>query len=362
MKKRELLWRLDENRIPYAILKISENTRIVAVERGGRVFGPFRGEDAEGLFWVSEKLKDAGQASELFGGSDWNVGGDRLWFGPEIRYSVRDRKRFWETLHTPEGIDPGHYKLNAYETQARIWQRLELKRADEKDGTAKLDVSRDIAAAENPLRELKEYGNLMENVSFCGYRQRICLEGEGEAVEAWNLLQVNAGGNVYIPMYRPEAGADYYEPAAGYEKVLEKGVLLRATGRDRYKTGYRAASVTGRIGYACEWEGTPCLLIRNFPNDPAGLYEEEPPLKPGVHGFSVHVYNDGGNSGGFAEIECTLPAVLGSSGRAKSDDIISTWIFAGDIEPLGQIARILLGSDEIFAGFPGKAVISVSQA
>lgn len=362
MRKRELLRKLDENRIPYAVLEISEDAQIVAVQRGGRIFGPFRGEEAEGLFWISEKLEDKGQASELLGGSDWNVGGDRLWFGPEIRYSVRDRERFWETLHTPEEIDPGHYKLSGNGTRVQLCQRIEMKRADGKGGAVKLDVSRNIAAAGNPLRELEEYGKLMENVRFCGYSQRVCLAGEGESVEAWNLLQVNAGGNIYVPMYCPEAGEDYYEPAAEYEKVLEKGVLLRATGRNRYKVGYRAASVTGRLGYACEWEGKPCLLIRNFPNDPAGLYEEEPPLKPGVHGFSVHVYNDSGSSGGFAEIECTLPAVLGSSGRDRSDDMISTWIFTGDISALEHIARTLLGNGGIFAGFPDGTITSAFRA
>lgn len=346
MKKKELLKRLQDNQIPYMVLQISEDVQIVIVQRGGRIFGPFK-EEGEELFWSSEKLSSARQASELLRGSDWNIGGDRLWFGPEIRYSVSDRTRFWDTLHTPETIDPGNYILDIHGSQAILKQRIEMERADTGKGTVKLNVSRSITASENPLRELKDYDKLMENVRFCGYRQRICLNGMGEAAEGWNLLQVRAGGNIYIPMYQAEAGVNYYEPVGEYERFLDNGVLLKATGRNRYKVGYRAALVTGRLGYACEWDGIPCLLIRSFPNDPSGIYEEEPPLMPGTQGFSVHVYNDDGNSGGFSEIECTLPAISGCSGRESSDDIISTWIFTGDSGALQRIAGIMLGTNDM---------------
>lgn len=347
MKKRELLKRLQDNQIPYMVLRISEDAQIVIVQRGGRVFGPFCGEDGEGLFWASEKLNDARQALELLNSSDWNIGGDRLWFGPEIRYSVSDRTHFWDTLHTPEAIDPGNYILNINDSQAILEQRIEMERADGDKGAVKLNVSRSITASENPLRELKDYDRLMENVRFCGYRQRICLNSEGEAVEGWNLLQVHGGGNIYIPMYQVETGTNYYEPAGEYERCLDNGILLKATGCNRYKVGYRAALVTGRLGYVCEWDKAPCLLIRSFPNDPSGIYEEEPPHMPGIHGFSVHVYNDDGNSGGFSEIECTLPAISGNSGRDSSDDIISTWIFTGDSKALRHIGRVMLGTDDI---------------
>lgn len=347
MKKKELLKRLQGNHIPYMVLKISEDAQIVIVQRGGRIFGPFRKEEGEGLFWTSEKLNDEQQALELLKGSDWNIGGDRLWLGPEIRYSVSDRTRFWETLHTPEAIDPGNYMLSISDSRAILKQRVEMERADGDRGGIKLNMSRSIEASGNPLRELKDYDRLMENVKFCGYRQRICLDGEGEAVEGWNLLQVYGGGNIYIPMYQAEAGTDYYEPAGEYERFLDNGILLKATGRNRYKVGYKAALVTGRLGYSCKWDEDPCLLIRSFPNDPSGVYEEEPPLMPGIHGFSVHVYNDDGNSGGFSEIECTLPAILGNSGRNSSDDIISTWIFTGAAEALQRIAKVMLGMNDV---------------
>ena len=60
----------------------------------------------------------------------------------------------------------------------------------------------------------------------------------------------------------------------------------------RLPTG--SAAITGRLAYACKWNGRACLLVRSFPNEPSGFYEEEPPLQPGGRGFSVHVYNDGG--------------------------------------------------------------------
>ena len=76
------------------------------------------------------------------------------------------------------------------------------------------------------------------------------------------------------------------------------------------------------------------------------IHDEEP--RPGVRGFSVHVYNDGGPDHGFAEIECSLPAVLGEYGRSSCMDTIATWIYVGKEENLKRIGKILLGCEVEF--------------
>lgn len=76
------------------------------------------------------------------------------------------------------------------------------------------------------------------------------------------------------------------------------------------------------------------------------IHDEEP--QPGVRGFSVHVYNDGGPDHGFAEIECSLPAVLGEYGRPSCMDTIATWIYVGKEENLKRIGKILLGCEVEF--------------
>lgn len=202
-----------------------------------------------------------------------------------------------------------------------------------------MKVERFLTPCADPLREKKNLSGL----KFYGYTQTIKIEGKGCCAEPWSLLQVVPEGRIYIPMYNPTADVDYYEPAAPFETVGEKNVTLVATGKNRYKVGYKAADVTGRIGYFCSWDSQSCLIIRNFPNDPSGRYEEEPPLIPGEKGFSIHIYNDSGEISGFAELECSMPAVGSEGQRSEAIDRIDTWIIKGNAEEIAAAAEILVG-------------------
>ncbi len=348
MEKEQLLERFQENEEKYVILSIGQEAEIVVTQRGGRVYGPFTKAGNESLFWVTDRLQDPKEAGRFLKSREWNTGGDRLWIGPEIRYSVADRNRFWETLHTPEAIDPGNYIMEEEGNQIKLSQEITLRAVGEDMGETRLDIRRFLFAAPNPLRSCGDFDALMEDVDFCGYLQRVCIQGTGKEAEGWSLLQVKPGGTVYIPMYYPIRGIDYYEPAAEFEKLENWGVRLRATGRNRYKAGYPAAYVTGRLGYSCLWNKEPCLLIRNFPSEPSAFYEEEPPALPGINGFGVHVYNDGNTSNGFSELECNLPGISGKTGREKSDDMIATWIFTGEPDRLERIAGRLLGVHRLY--------------
>lgn len=349
MTKNTLYERMRESGMRYKEISIGEKISAVVMERGGRVLGIFQEGKGENLLWTNPLLDNEESAGEMLKGNMWNTGGDRLWVGPEIRYSVSDRRRFWETLHTPESIDPGSYTLEERDGDCILRQRLCISEKDGGCGKAMLEVERHIRECKNPLRESEAFEEIMEGVEYAGYEQILDLSGEGTSVEGWNLLQVNSGGCVYIPMYYPCRGTDYYEPARKFETLLSNAVMLKATGSDRYKVGYKAAYVTGRIGYACIWNGVPCLIIRNFPNDPSGLYEEEPPLDQGNKGFSIHIYNDNGNPPSFTELECNLPAIMGSQ-RKKCSEIISTWIFCGNKVQLQEIGKRLLGIGDLKFG------------
>lgn len=346
MTKELLYERMRENGIPCKQIKTGENTCVIVIERGGRIIGFFQDGMSENLFWTSPLLNDKNAAAILLSGNEWNIGGDRLWFGPEIRYSVADRNRFWETLHTPESIDPGNYRMAEKDGRCILSQEMDIEEKNGNKERASLKIERYILACPNPLRELEQYEWIMHGVSFSGYQQILDLEGEGASIEGWNLLQVNPGGNVYIPMYQPCRGVDYYEPACKYEMLLENAVMLKATGNNRYKVGYKSASTVGRIAYACRWNDQDCLIVRNFPNDPSGFYGEEPPHLFGEKGFSIHVYNDNGNPPSFTELECSIPSILGGR-RKRSSDVISTWVFTGKRQQLRMIGKILLGTNEL---------------
>ena len=343
MEKRQLLGALSANGIPWERVSIGGGMEVILSQYGGRIYGPYpESMDGDGLFWVRPAALDGAALGDMVKEQIWNCGGDRLWIGPEIRYSVSDRTRFWETLHTPEAIDPGTWKLRG----GRMAQELHLRAVGLEPGEVTFRMEKEVGASADPLRELGLEPDLTQGLFYCGFYQRIRFSGAGSAVEPWSLLQVKPGGTILIGMNVPAQGVDYYEPAAPFERVLPWGVALRSTGCNRYKVGYKAAQVTGRLGYLCRWGGESCLLVRSFRCDPSGEYREEPPQTPGVHGFAVHVYNDGnGGKEGFSEIECSLPAVFGPNGRESCDETIQTWIYRGSETQVSAIARILLGAD-----------------
>ncbi|MBN1836135.1 MAG: hypothetical protein JW820_09820, partial [Spirochaetales bacterium] len=78
---------------------------IVVSAYGGRIFGPFVG--AESLGWLSPLFGDPEGFRAAVAAGAWNLGGERLWLAPELRYCVRDRKRFLESYTVQPAMDPG---------------------------------------------------------------------------------------------------------------------------------------------------------------------------------------------------------------------------------------------------------------
>jgi hypothetical protein len=96
-------------------------------------------------------------------------------------------------------------------------------------------------------------------------------------------------------------------------------------------------------------DGQAYLLVRHFFNNPSAPYLEEPPQLPGVKGKSLHVYNDGGQFGGFGELEVNGQAIGGATGRSESTDQFVMWLFVGESKYLQEIARHLLGINVDFS-------------
>ncbi|MEG0750652.1 MAG: DUF6786 family protein [Oscillospiraceae bacterium] len=347
MKLKQITTALDVEGIKYKMLDAGGGKSIVVTERGGRIFGVYTGEEDEGIFWVPQCFEDTKLFADYLESGAWNMGGDRIWIAPELQFSVKDRKKFWETLKTPTAVDPGNWHLTEENDGVVLRQDLRLQAAVIAQGEISLSVKRTVRRAENPLRKRSDFSNLMDGLNYSGYEQLLEISGSGDssiAAECWNLLQVIPGGNIYIPMYTPSRGVDYYEPATNFETLTERCVTLKSTGINRYKVGYKAADVMGRIAYAFRRkDDCCCLLVRNFPNNPSALYREEPPLMEGENGFSVHVYNDDGNSGSFTEIECNLQSIGVPTGYSLSADRVSTWVFYGMEDKLNAVAQRLLG-------------------
>ena len=331
----------------YEILTVGDGWQVIVSRHGGHVFGPFSDSAPEGIFWIPEAVKDADRYKELIDRKTWNIGGDRVWIAPEIQFNITDRSHFRETLSTPKTIDPGSYRMARAGDAVHLNMELDLESYNTASGSLHADLHRMIHMAPNPLRKLPAYEELMEGLSYCGFEELIDLKVSGDPgiyAESWDLLQIRPTGTLFIPMYQPVRGTDHYEPAGDHESVCENGICLRITGDSRYKIAYRSAVLTGRFGYLADSDtDSSVLIIICYPNNPSAMYSEEPPLIEGDTGYSIHVYNDDGNSGGFAEMECNMLTVGAPTGFDHASDRLTKWIFTGNKEKLKETARILLG-------------------
>lgn len=345
--KNQIIRALEACRIPYEILSVGDGWQILISQHGGHVYGPFSDSCPAGIFWAPEVFRDPADFQKLVESRNWNTGGDRVWISPEIQFNITDRTHFRETLKQPSIMDPGYYSMMRRGEMVYLRQMLSLKSYNTVTGEMYFDFRRMISAAKNPLRKLSFYDELMQGISYCGYEQVLDLQAQSEEdifAESWDLLQIRPSGTLYIPMYKPVRGTDHYESAGEHEVLTEHGVCLRITGDSRYKIAYRSAVLTGRFGYLADSDtDESCLLIINYPNNPSCMYAEEPPEMPGERGYSIHIYNDDGNSGGFAEMECNLQTIGKPTGLNHSIDRVTKWIFSGKTEGLKEIADVLLG-------------------
>jgi hypothetical protein len=343
----KILQTFDDCGMKYERIAIGEGWDIVVTEHGGHVFGPFSEEYPKGLFWIPESVYEPEKYKKLIDERIWNIGGDRVWIAPEIQFNITDRWHFRETLNTPKTIDPGDFSMSRSGEAVVLKQSLDLNSYNTVTGTVHVDFERRIQKAENPLRKLPDYSDLMRGVSYCGFEQVLDLKAESAQdiyAESWDLLQIRPRGILYIPMYRTLRGTDHYEPVGEHEYPAGRGICLKITGESRYKIAYKSAVLTGRFGYlADEKNGKSYLIIINYPNNPSAMYSEEPPLIEGDTGYSIHVYNDDGKSGGFAEMECNMQTIGRPTGLNHSLERVTKWIFTGKRDDLAQIAEALLG-------------------
>jgi hypothetical protein len=232
--------------------------------------------------------------------------------------------------------------------QWRLAQDMKLEAYNLGAGTKELHLERLIHQVPDPLRCLSNYQDLQEGVFFAGYEQVLSLsesKRDDLMTEVWNLFQLNPGGVLLIPASPRVSYSDYYAPIdEGHQTLFPDHVRLRITGDRRYKVGYKAAHVYGRMGYYNHLDDGPSyLIVRNFFNNPSMPYAEEPADAPGTRGHSIHVYNDDGNFGGFGEMECNCQTIGGEAGRSASKDQLVLWLYVGAPEQLKEIGLHLLG-------------------
>ncbi len=344
----QVLRALNAGGVAYRVLDLSDGYRLVIVGRGGHALGPF---DATGksVLWLNPAAWESEQAySRFVAEGQWNVGGERLWLAPEIRFTVRDRSDFWGTYVLPPDMDPGNYQPEATGQTVLLVGEATLPRFNPAEGDLRLHIKRSYRPAPNPLRHLKTFATLSDGIAYAGYSHDVAIDVRspaGEvAVEAWTLAQVIPDGTLIVPATPGVEFEDYYEPIDDQHLQITSGAaLLAVTGRRRYKIGFRSPHLTGRVGFFKRCPGGQAeLIVRNFFNDPSSEYVEEPADRAGCRGLSVHVYNDGGVFGSFGELECNGRTIGGKTGASGSDEF-AFWFFKGAEAKVRRVSEALLG-------------------
>jgi hypothetical protein len=246
-------------------------------------------------------------------------------------------------------VDPGNYGLK--QVKPGQWSLSQDMNLNVNFSTTKrkgLHLERLIYRAEDPLRKLSNYVDLADGITFFGYEQRMTLSEtrhDDLLSQTWSLVQLNPGGMLLISTLPNVEYTCYYEPVDDdIHSIHNYYVRLKITGDRRYKLGYKAVHILGRLAYFNHLNNDRAyLIVRNFFNNPSAPYPDEPYHLPGHQGDSIHIYNDDGGLGGFGELECQGQAIGGETGKSITTDQMVLWFYVGAPNKVKKIVNHLIG-------------------
>ena len=340
---------LESQHMEYRVLPLGGEWKAIITRYGGRLLGPFKGDAGESVLWASAAWKNEADFRALVEARNWNLGGERFWVNPELRFFCEAPELFDATYTVQGALDPGDYALSQADGVVELNQSVTL--SDLNNGARKsFEIHRRYMPALNPLSSLKGLRDL--NVDYCGYTQDIelrdTLPETKMYLEPWVVSQVNPRGKFITPFFGEFDFVDYYEPVKEMQRVRDGYVELDVTGDRKYKVTYRSAQTFGRMAYLKPWGDDWHLMVRNYYNDPSIPYCSEPWGNLGDRGCSTYYYNDNGPTGGFAEFENGGATIGLDSGRDHSNSTTSLWFFYGSQADIGKIMKNLLGIDYKF--------------
>jgi hypothetical protein len=210
--------RLVESEIPHEILSVGPEASIIVSSYGGRVYGPFFGTDVSAN-WIPDAFLSADAFAELIGSGFWNVGGERVWVGPEIAFMIPQRDDYWGSYTMPPSIDPGVHTIERDGNSIVLRRTATLESFIEPTGTAVVDVEIRVRAAQHPLRHLRGPFAHAATANFAGYTSEVTITQTSALpilAESWNLTQIPAGGIALVSTVPKTQVTDYYEPVGDH--------------------------------------------------------------------------------------------------------------------------------------------------
>lgn len=291
----------------------------------------FSREDAN-VLWTNPQLKDAAlvknRPEKLIGG----IGGDRLWFAPEVDYHWNGPSRWdtFENYEVPSESDPGRYEFLeagpdavSMRARAKVTNRTTGKRLG-------FEVERTVRMTSPPL-PLADMS--MKEIRFVGIKTSHVLKLEAETsegcIDLWHLLQVPAGSVLLVPFKKTATRRDKtplsYGAKPGGWRAYADYLLWRYTGNALAKLGLSATASTGRAAVLRalapnRW----CLIVRQFPVDEGAMYGDHPYGQPRTD--QVFQAWDGL---GFGELEYHSPMLKAANGPRQLEESDYLWAFGG---------------------------------
>jgi len=355
MSSKGLVGRLRRAGMEPIELAAGSGGRIVLLERGARMIGMFADEASDNALWVNPAAFPAETETEAdpAGSLSWNIGGERTWISPELVYFVRERERFWETYEVPPALDPGRYRTEAGGDAGReavFAQTCELASHRTKEKLT-LSIRKRVRLADDPLR--RDGGGVAEAYACahigCEVRNEIEVVASSGTfaapVACWAIVQVPAGGVVWVPTVGWAEADDFFAPNEAARVIVKKGMLrLALDARAQRKLSLKADRVVGVMAYCRELTGgRASLLVRSFVPDPAGDYRDAPAQRPDERGHCLQLYNDDGSLGRFGELEYHSPVIDGTKGVRSLADQSRIDCYEGERSAVIRIRDIVLG-------------------
>jgi hypothetical protein len=305
----------------------------------GRLVALAFSKDSPNLLWTNPDLGrlpgDAGPGG---------MGGDRLWFSPELRYHWLGEPD-WHGLtnyRVPEDTDPGRYGFVDSEPDVVALVatgRLPVRGSDQ---SLAFCVERKIRMTPPPLA-LDD--PLMRGVQYVGveadHELTIREETRTGEVDLWHLLQMPAGSILIVPL-RPGHNAQplsYGQPGAW--RTASNSIIWRIEGNRNAKIGIAAAALTGRAAIlqrlpSQQWS----MIVRQFPVDVSARY--------GDHPYGVAREDQvlqAWDGLGFGEMEFHSPVLDAERGPRSLREQDQLWAFGGSAPAIAGLADSLLQVD-----------------
>ena len=312
----------------------------------GRIVALAFTKDGPNLLWSNPQLSDSelvrNQPEKLVGG----LGGDRLWFAPELDYHWKGAPD-WVTVtnyEVPIAMDPGAYRFNDSTASSIVLHNSGqlLNRAN--DTHVGFDVTRTIRMAASPLTDNDP---LRHAIDYVGIEASHVLQFDRETkagrLDLWHLLQMPVGSVLIVPFIErapstAKTPLSYALPGE-WTKKPDK-LLLKYGGTAQAKIGLSASALTGRTAVLQQLESSYCLIIRDFHVDQNAKYADHPYGEPREdQAFQAW------DGMGFGEMEYHSPMIDAQRGPRMLEETDRLWAFGGTRTVINAIAERLLHRD-----------------